>query len=67
VSGGSRRNAGYAAGFTDVDADVAPWRRWLAYDATTSGGRLIAVAPERADALPGAVIVAGEPGRIALI
>jgi len=51
-----------------VDADVAPWRRRLAYDATTSGGLLIAVAPERADPLPGAVIgalVAGEPGRIA--
>jgi selenophosphate synthase len=41
----------------------------LACDATTSGGLLVAVAPERAQQLPGVVvgeIVAGEPGAIAV-
>jgi selenide,water dikinase len=36
-------------------------------DATTSGGLLVALAPERAAELPGAVVgrlVAGEPGEI---
>jgi selenide, water dikinase len=70
VSGGSRRNAQYAAGFTEVGPGVAPWRRRLTADATTSGGLLVAVAPERAGELAGAVVgelVAGEPGAIRLV
>ena len=44
-------------------------RRWLACDAMTSGGLLVAVAPERAHEVPGAVIgqlVDGEPGTISV-
>jgi selenide,water dikinase len=44
-------------------------RRRLVCDATTSGGLLIAVVPERAAALPGVVIgeiAAGAPGTIAV-
>jgi selenide,water dikinase len=67
VSGGSRRNRGHAETFTRFNEDVAEWRRRLVCDATTSGGLLIAVAPERAPELPGAVIgrlLAGPPGTV---
>ena len=56
VSGGSRRNAEYAAEFTSWDDDVEPARRRLVCDAMTSGGLLIAVAAERAGRLPGAIV-----------
>jgi len=57
VSGGSRRNAAWAESFAAFEPGVAPWRRRLVTDATTSGGLLIAVAPEAArSALPGPVI-----------
>ena len=39
-------------------------------DATTSGGLLVAVAPERAADVPGAVVgrlAGGEPGTIAVV
>jgi selenide,water dikinase len=70
VSGGGRRNASYAAGFTAVGESVAEARRRLACDPTTSGGLLIAVAPERAGEIDGCVIgrvLDGEPGRIELV
>jgi selenide,water dikinase len=56
VSGGSRRNAEWAAGFATFDDAVEPWRRRLVTDATTSGGLLAAVAPARANAMSGAVV-----------
>jgi selenide,water dikinase len=62
VSGGSRHNAEWAAGFATVDAAVEPWRVRLLADATTSGGLLIAVSPEHAHALPGSVIGRLEDG-----
>ena len=67
VSGGSRRNAEWAAGFTTFAPDVAPWRARLVTDATTSGGLLAVVTPEAAAAIPGTVVgrlVAGPPGTI---
>jgi selenide, water dikinase len=67
VAGGTRRNRAHAESFTSFDDGVDEARRWLACDAMTSGGLLVAVAPERAHAVPGAVIgqlVAGEPGTI---
>jgi selenide,water dikinase len=67
VSGGSRRNSAYAEGFTSWDGAVPSWRRRLLCDATTSGGLLAAVPPDRAQLLPGPVVgrlVAGEAGRI---
>jgi selenide,water dikinase len=70
LSGGSRRNGAYAEDFTDVAAGVAPWRRRLAVDATTSGGLLVALPAERAREVPGVVVgelVAGGAGRIALV
>ena len=56
VSGGSRRNAAWAAGFTTFGDAVPAWRRRLLTDATTSGGLLVAVDPLDADALPGTVV-----------
>ena len=67
VSGGSRRNAEWAHGFSTFDEAVPAWRRRLVTDATTSGGLLAAVSPERAAELPGPVVgrlVAGSPGTI---
>jgi selenide, water dikinase len=56
VSGGSRRNAAYADGFTSWGSGVPAWRRRLLCDATTSGGLLIALAPDAAHRLPGPVL-----------
>jgi selenide, water dikinase len=67
VSGGSRRNAEWAATFAAIDPGVPAWRARLIVDATTSGGLLAAVPAEQAGAIPGTVIgrlVAGEPGTI---
>ncbi|HEX7300056.1 MAG TPA: selenide, water dikinase SelD [Solirubrobacteraceae bacterium] len=67
VSGGSRRNRGYADGFASFDDGVDPWRERLVCDATTSGGLLVALDPARAGDVPGTVIgrlVAGAPGTI---
>jgi selenide,water dikinase len=68
VSGGSRRNAEWAATFAAIDPAVPAWRARLIVDATTSGGLLAAVPAEQADAIPqGTVIgrlVAGAPGTI---
>jgi selenide,water dikinase len=69
VSGGSRRNAEYAADFTTFDDAVPAWRRRLVADATTSGGLLVAAAPERVAEIPGAVVgrlVEGAAGSIAV-
>jgi selenide,water dikinase len=68
LSGGSARNAEWAATFATIDADVPPWRRRLIIDATTSGGLLAAVpaatvATIRAGTVVGR-LVAGEPGTI---
>jgi selenide,water dikinase len=67
VSGGSRRNASWAQGFARFDGAVAPWRRRLLVDATTSGGLLAALPAAGAQRVPGAVIgrlVEGSPGEI---
>jgi selenide, water dikinase len=69
VSGGSRRNRAYAETFTDWHDGVPEPRRRLLTDATTSGGLLVAVPPEHADRLPGAVIgrlTKGPAGAIAV-
>lgn len=69
VSGGSRRNAEWAASFTTFEARVPPAVRRLLCDATTSGGLLVAVAPEQAPRMPGAVVgrlVDGPAGTIAV-
>ena len=70
VSGGLRRNLEYAAGFTRGGARTSRARRRLLCDPTTSGGLLVALEPERADEIDGAVIgtlTEGEAGAIALV
>lgn len=56
VAGGTRRNRSHAETFTHFADGVPEARRWLACDAMTSGGLLVAVDPLRAAELPGAVI-----------
>jgi selenide,water dikinase len=66
-AGGSRRNAEYAAGFTDFAEGVPGPRRFLLADAMTSGGLLVAVPAERGEEVPGArigTITEGAPGSI---
>ena len=70
VSGGGRRNLEHAVTFTRFASDLSPARRRLACDPATSGGLLVAVAPDRAGDIDGAVIGAlhdGEAGEIALV
>jgi selenide,water dikinase len=55
-SGGSARNAAWAASFAAFDDGVAPWRRRLVADATTSGGLLIALPSATADRVDGHLI-----------
>ena len=77
VPGGSRRNEAHYSAFVDVEPGVDEVRRTLLYDAQTSGGLLVAVAPDRAADLvaafehrhtPAAAVVGritgGEAGRI---
>jgi selenide, water dikinase len=69
VAGGTRRNRAHAESFTRFAPEVDEARRWLACDAMTSGGLLVAIAAGRAHAVPGVVIgqlVAGEPGTISV-
>jgi selenide,water dikinase len=56
LAGGSRGNREAAEAYTSFGAGVDEPRRRLLCDAMTSGGLLIAVSPERAQELPGAVV-----------
>jgi len=51
LAGGSVSNINYFSQFTSVDDAVGPHVRDVIFDAQTSGGLLMAVAPERVDAL----------------
>jgi selenide,water dikinase len=77
IPGGTQRNADSVRDHVSFAAGVAPVTRLLLADAQTSGGLLLAVAPDRADALVAALgrertpaaavigrITAGTPGRI---
>jgi selenide,water dikinase len=74
VPGGTMRNLGFAAGWTEWHPDVARSLRIIAADAQTSGGLLLAAAPESAAAItaPGGSdlysvvgrLVDGPPGTI---
>jgi selenide,water dikinase len=79
VPGGTKRNIASVAGAVSFAAGVDEAARLLLADAQTSGGLLIAVAPDRVDALVAALgraatpaaavigrVVAGAPGRIAV-
>jgi selenide,water dikinase len=70
VSGGGRRNLEYAETFSAFGPDVEESRRRLVSDPATSGGLLIALAPERAGEVDGTLIgwvVEGETGAIRLL
>jgi selenide, water dikinase len=67
VAGGSRNNRRYAEEFATFEPGVGEVLRRLVTDAMTSGGLLVAVDPDRAGDVPGALIgrlVDGEPGTI---
>jgi selenide,water dikinase len=67
VAGGSRNNRRYAEEFASFAAGVDEVDRRLLTDAMTSGGLLVAVAPDFAAGLPGTVIgrlIDGDPGTI---
>ena len=71
VAGGSRRNREWVEPHVRWDDAVAEPVRALLCDAMTSGGLLVAVAPERAAAMEAVgarigTLGAGEPGRIAV-
>jgi selenide,water dikinase len=69
VSGGTRRNRAYAEEFTVFAPSVDEARAWLVCDAMTSGGLLAAIAPDRAESVPGAVVgrlLEGSPGTISV-
>ncbi len=69
VAGGTRRNRADAEEFSTFAGTVEEARRWLVCDAMTSGGLLVAVAPDRASMVPGAVVgrlVEGRAGAIAV-
>jgi selenide,water dikinase len=51
VPGGTKRNLAFAQEVVDFDAAVDPVQRLILADAQTSGGLLVAVAPERTDDL----------------
>ena len=70
VSGGGLRNQEYAAEFTEFAAGLSEARRQLACDPTTSGGLLVALAPDRVDAFDGIPVgrmVEGRAGQIRLL
>jgi selenide,water dikinase len=68
IAGGSRRNRAWIEEVADFAAGVGEERRWLLCDAMTSGGLLVASAPD--SGAPGTRVgrlVAGDPGRIAVV
>jgi selenide,water dikinase len=61
VPGGTRRNLAYAETFVSFDAQIDAVHRLLLADAQTSGGLLLAVAPDRVAALLRALHAHGVP------
>jgi selenide,water dikinase len=59
VPGGTKNNFAHLQDTVDYPEGMAQIDRWILCDAVTSGGLLIAVAPEEADALLGALLDAG--------
>ncbi len=62
VPGGSRRNRDFASTWTRWDDSVGEIERVLTCDAQTSGGLLLAVAPERVEGLLAALSASGGCG-----
>jgi selenide,water dikinase len=64
VPGGSRRNLAFADTWTRWDAGVTHLHRVVATDAQTSGGLLLAVAPEHSEELVGDIRAGGGVAQI---
>src|SRR6201995_4012263 len=76
ISGGTNANVSYLADVTDIEPDTDPVTAVLLHDAQTSGGLLIAIAPDGVDALRAdlrahgteaalvGTVQAGEAGRV---
>lgn len=58
--GGTDRNQDYFSQWAQAEGTLAEWQETLLYDPQTSGGLLMAVAPENADALLRDLINTGE-------
>ncbi|MGH2859124.1 MAG: selenide, water dikinase SelD [Solirubrobacteraceae bacterium] len=70
VSGGGRRNREWVNAFASFADAVDDAHRLLICDPVTSGGLLVAIAPERAGRVEGTEIgrlVPGEPGQISVV
>jgi len=67
IAGGTQENVDLHAGFTEFSPSVPPDLRVALSDAQTSGGLLIAVAPEKADALQRELSACGPAARIGSI
>ncbi|MEA1652168.1 selenide, water dikinase SelD [Nitrospirillum sp. BR 11164] len=61
ITGASNRNWASYGEETRLPADLAPWQRALLTDPQTSGGLLVAVAPERAEDICRQIVEAGYP------
>ena len=61
VTGASHRNWASYSGDVELPAGLPDWRRHLLTDPQTSGGLLVAVAPERAQAMLQMIHQAGHP------
>jgi selenide,water dikinase len=61
VTGASARNWASYGGEVELPADMPVWRRALLTDPQTSGGLLVACAPERAETLRSEIEAAGFP------
>jgi selenide,water dikinase len=61
VTGASVRNWASYGDSVVLPSDLAEWRRHLLTDPQTSGGLLIACAPERAEAIANTIVAAGYP------
>lgn len=62
--GGMRRNLDYFGQWVQFDSQITETQQRLLFDPETSGGLLMAVAPESADGLLAALLEAGEAARV---
>jgi selenide, water dikinase len=63
-SGGLWRNYDYFKQWVYINSTIADWKEWLLYDPQTSGGLLIAIAAEHAEAFLADINAAGEDAAI---
>lgn len=66
ITGASQRNWNSYGNEVSLPSDLPPWRRALLTDPQTSGGLLVACAPEKAEAIKAMMLAAGY-GRASII